>query len=333
MSGSPLADAPSFVVLPGGLPDAGAPQVSVIVPAYNEVESLALLASRVRDVFERAGRSFEIVFVDDGSTDGSAECLTKLHGGDPRVRARILDGRWGKSAALDCGIAAARGEVLVFMDADLQDLPEEVELLLAPIEAGELDLVQGWRRARSDTPFKVFASAIFNRLVSWSGGLVVRDVNCGYKAMRRAVARSLHLGDDMHRFVPVLAHRNGFRVGEVPVRHAARAFGRSRYGFARYLRGFSDILVVLVLPRVARALAPGLGTAGALLLLVSAASFAGLAISLLRGAAGYLLELGLIGFTTFLLAMGAFALSWWHRFGERTLVAGPRRHPIRTTLG
>lgn len=323
---------PALRVIEGGLEAAARPQVTVVVPAHNEQESLTLLAHRVRDVLDRAGRSFELIIVDDGSTDASEAALVALHDEDPRFRARLLQGQQGKSAALDCGVHAARGDILLWMDADLQDLPEEMELLLGPVERGELDLVQGHRAARNDTRFKVVASWIFNRLVSWAGGLDVRDVNCGFKAMRLAVARAIPLGDDMHRFVPVFAHQAGYRVGEVTVRHAARAFGASRYGWGRYLRGFVDIGIVLILPRLVRWLAPGLGAIGALSLLASAASAAALVVLMVRGPEGLLLEVGLTGLWFLSCAVAAFTLSWAQRLGVVTPVAGPRNHRVRKAL-
>ncbi|MEE2828756.1 MAG: glycosyltransferase family 2 protein, partial [Myxococcota bacterium] len=231
-------------LLVGGLAERPVPELSVVIPAHNEAPSLELVTQRVRDVLEREERSFELIVVDDGSRDGTAETLERLHREDPRIRARILAYRHGKSAALTCGFRAARGRIVVTMDADLQDLPEEIPKLIRTLEEEELDLVQAWRAERNDPRYKVFASWVFNTCCFVFSGLRLRDVNCGLKVLRRSVARRLRLGDDMHRFIPILVHRSGGRVGEVAVRHARRAFGRSKYGPMRYLRGFSDLLGV-----------------------------------------------------------------------------------------
>jgi glycosyltransferase involved in cell wall biosynthesis len=230
------------------------PDVSVVIPAHGEASALPLLLDRVAFVLERERLRFEVIVVDDGSADGSAAILRRRHGEDPRLRARILSKRHGKSAALDTGLRAARGRFVVVMDADLQDLPEEIPGLLRALDDGGFDLVQGWRQDRADPRGKVVASRVFNALCARFSGLPLHDVNCGFKAMRRHVLPSLRLGDDMHRFIPVLVQRRGFRVGEVPVRHARRAFGHSKYGPRRYARGLLDLALAVALPRGAAAL-------------------------------------------------------------------------------
>jgi glycosyltransferase involved in cell wall biosynthesis len=223
-----------------------------VIPAYNEALSLELIAGRIRDVLEREDRSYEILFIDDGSGDESWGILEQLHRSDPRVRVRRLDSHRGKSAALACGFGAARGATVVTMDADLQDLPEELPVLIAALEEQDLDLVQAWRRRRDDPAAKVFASKVFNTCCSLLSGLPLADINCGFKAMRRDVAKRLLLERDMHRFIPIFVHRDGGRVSEVPVRHARRAFGSSKYGPMRYVRGLIGLLRVVLLPRLLR---------------------------------------------------------------------------------
>lgn len=231
-------------------PQTGIPTLSIVVPAHDERTSLAQLAHRLRDVLDREGWSFELIVVDDGSRDGSANLLERLAEEDPRFRARHLPHRSGKSAALNVGFETARGTIVVTMDADLQDLPEEVPRLVHAMETRGLDLAQAWRREREDHLGKVAASWCFNLLCSTFSGLRMRDVNCGFKAIRREALEGLHLDDDMHRFIPLLVHRRGFAVGEVQVKHARRAFGRSRYGPMRYLRGFSDLVGFVLANRI-----------------------------------------------------------------------------------
>ncbi len=238
-------------VLDGGKAPAPArPDVTVVVPAHDEEASLVVLAHSLRDVLERDGRTFELIVVDDGSADGTGRTLHRLHDEDGRFGALRLGARHGKSAALQRGIEAARGRFVVTMDADLQDLPEELPKLLSVLDGGHFDVVQAWRRDRQDARAKVAASWAFNVLCSSFSGLRLRDVNCGMKAMTAEAAAALELGDDMHRFVPVLLHRRGFRVTEVPVRHARRPFGRSKYGPFRYLRGLQDLVGVVLLDRI-----------------------------------------------------------------------------------
>jgi dolichol-phosphate mannosyltransferase len=236
-------------ILPGGRAEHAPPEVSVVVPAHDEARSLVLLAHRLRDVLERDGRTFEVVIVDDGSGDGSGRLLHQLHAEDARFRAVRLGRRQGKSAALRCGLEASCGSIVVMMDADLQDLPEELPRLLGVLGTGHFDVVQAWRSDRQDARGKIAASWAFNALCSAFSGVRLRDVNCGFKAMTREAASALDLRDDMHRFIPVMLHRRGFRVTEVAVRHARRPFGRSKYGPLRYFRGMGDLLTVALLER------------------------------------------------------------------------------------
>ncbi len=234
----------------------GAPSISVIVPAHNEARSLPTLVERVGQTLQAEGWSYEILVVDDGSRDNTRAVLEELQGNHPRLRARFLDRQRGKSYALSCGLRAARGDTVVFMDADLQDVPEEVPTLLRALEDGPLDLVQGWREHRADSPIKPLASVAFNRMCSSLSGLHLHDVNCGLKVFRRSALTDLRLAAGEHRFVPLLAHRTGLRVGEVKVQHSPRAFGKSRYGWSRYGVGLRDLVRIALLPRLLEALHP-----------------------------------------------------------------------------
>jgi glycosyltransferase involved in cell wall biosynthesis len=221
--------------------------ISVLLPAYNEAESLRELVPRISAVLRGlGGRSFEIVVVDDGSTDGTLPTLAELCRGEESLRAVGLRRNFGKSAALATGFQECRGRFIVTMDADLQDEPEELPAMLGDLERG-LDLVSGWKRKRRDPITKTWPSRFFNRVTSAVTGIRLHDFNCGFKAYRREVCEELVLYGEMHRYIPVLAAREGFRVGEREVRHHPRRFGSSKFGASRFLNGFLDLLEVMFL--------------------------------------------------------------------------------------
>jgi len=226
-------------------------EVSVVVPVLDEVESLGALYRELTEVLERLGRAYELIFVDDGSRDGSFLTLEKLHRSDERVRVVQLRRNFGKAAALAVGFREARGQVIVTLDADLQDDPAELPRLLQRLEDG-CDLVSGWKRERRDPWSKTLPSRVFNWVTGRLIGLGLHDFNSGFKAYRREVAEELRLYGELHRFIPALAAWRGFRVDEVPVHHRPRQFGRSKYGSARLWRGFLDLLTVLFLTRYTR---------------------------------------------------------------------------------
>lgn len=246
--------------------------ISVVVPVHNEERSIALLYDELRSALEPLHTEWEAIYVDDGSTDGSFAALTRLHAATPNVRVVRLRRNFGKAAALAAGFAQARGDVVVTIDGDLQDDPQEIPKLLAKLDEG-FDVVSGWKTRRRDSWPKVALSRGFNAMTGWMTGVHLHDVNCGLKAYRAEVVRSLRIYGELHRFIPVLAHHRGYRIAELPVNHRPREHGRSRYGLERYVRGFLDLLGVSFMGRYRHrplhlfgGLGLGLGALGTLIL-------------------------------------------------------------------
>jgi len=218
-----------------------APHITVLVPAWNEAESIPALHREIVAVLETLGRPWEVLYVDDGSRDGTDEAIAALAAADTRVRGVSLRRNFGKSAALATGFDLARGEWVVTMDADLQDDPAELPRLIEHLEHG-YDLVSGWKKNRKDPITKTVPSMLFNAVTSWVAGIRLHDFNCGFKIYRREVTQAIEVYGEFHRFMPALAHWAGFRVGEAPVHHRARRFGHSKFGAARFVNGFLDLL-------------------------------------------------------------------------------------------
>ena len=251
--------------------------ISVIIPLYNEKDSLTeLYRGVVQELFSHSS-DFEIIFVDDGSTDGSFEVLKELQGKDRRIKIIRFRRNFGKSSALSAGFRVAEGEVIVTMDADLQDRPSEMLKLLARLEEG-WDLVSGWKRQRKDPWGKRLASRVFNRLTAFLTGVRLHDINCGFKAYRRKVIEEVKVYGEMHRYIPVLASYRGFRVDEVPIEHRARPHGKSKYGAGRLWGGFFDLLTVVMLTRYNSKPLHVFGVLGVFLLLIGSLIEAYLAV-------------------------------------------------------
>lgn len=217
--------------------------VSVIMPAYNEAPNLLEVVPRVLGVLDTLPGTHELLVVDDGSTDGTPDVLHELRTRRPDLRAVRLRRNVGKSAALQSGLDHSRGETIVLLDADGQDQPEEIPLLLAALDE-RLELVTGRRVERQDRFVKRHTSRLYNRVTAKVTGVEGSDFNSGLKAMRRAVVEPMSLYGELHRYIPVLAKWSGFRVGEVPVHHAERLHGTTKFGRARFWRGFLDLLTV-----------------------------------------------------------------------------------------
>jgi len=222
--------------------------ISVVIPIFNERQSLEELYSALDRALRPLESDSEIVFVDDGSTDGSYEVLARLHQGDSRVKVIRLRTNFGKSVALSVGFEHALGDRIVTLDGDLQDDPKEIPRFLEKLEEG-YDLVSGWKFERHDPLSKTVPSRIFNKVVSVLTGVALHDMNCGFKAYRREVVENIRIYGELHRFIPVLARWKGFRMAEIQVEHHRRRFGRSKYGMERFVRGFLDLLTVLFLTR------------------------------------------------------------------------------------
>jgi len=221
--------------------------ISLVIPVYNEAESLEPLYAEIQAVAAAEALDVEILFVDDGSKDGSWAVIEKLASQSPKVQGIRFRRNFGKAAALMAGFRAAKGEFVITMDADLQDDPAEIPRFLKALEAGPLDVVAGWKKVRHDPWHKVYPSRIFNALVGWMTGVRLHDHNCGMKAYRAAVLREVRLYGELHRFIPVLAAARGFKVGEIVINHRARKFGSSKYGVRRFIKGFLDLMTVYFL--------------------------------------------------------------------------------------
>ena len=220
--------------------------LSIVIPVLNEEANLKPLYSELKEALEALERSYEIVFVDDGSTDSSAQVLAELHEADDQVKVIEFRRNFGKTAALTSGFRLSQGQIVVTMDADLQDAPAEIGGLLDKLEKG-YDLVAAWRFERRDPLSKTLPSRIFNWTVACLTGVRLHDFNCGFKAYRRPVTEEVKLYGELHRFIPVLAFLKGFRIAEVKVVHRPRRAGRSKYGVGRLGRGFLDFLTVIFL--------------------------------------------------------------------------------------
>jgi len=262
----------------------GSVDLSVVVPVFNERDSITDLLGEILAACARLGGSSEVIFVDDGSTDGSAELLEGLAAEQPGVRLVKLRRNFGKSAALQAGFEQTRGEAVVTMDGDGQDDPAEIPALVARLGDG-YDIVSGWKRERRDPLLKRYPSLFFNRVTARFSGLALHDFNCGLKAYRGAAVRSLDLYGEQHRFIPVIGFQRGWRVSELAVNHRPRLHGRSKFGPERYVRGFLDLMTVLFIGRYQYRPLHLFGSLGLVLLFIGVIVSAVLSVQWLGGEA------------------------------------------------
>lgn len=220
--------------------------ISVVVPAYNEVESLPELTAWIKNVMHQNQFSYEVILVDDGSNDGSWKKIEELKEKDSSIKGIKFRRNYGKSAALNVGFAAANGDVVITMDADLQDSPDEIPKLYRRIKEEKLDLISGWKKKRYDPITKTIPTKFFNAATrSMSGIHNLHDFNCGLKAYRKEVVKNIEVYGEMHRYIPVIAKWAGFKkIGEQVVEHRARKYGTTKFGFSRFVNGFLDLLSI-----------------------------------------------------------------------------------------
>jgi glycosyltransferase involved in cell wall biosynthesis len=222
--------------------------ISIIIPALNEADALPELIERTDTVLQQLARPYEILVIDDGSTDDTPLVLRELSHLYSHLSVIRFRRNYGKAAALSEAFSRAQGNFLITLDGDLQDPPEEIPHLLQQLQE-RYDVVCGWKQDRQDSWLRVFGSRLFNLLTGLMTGLKLHDINCGLKGYRRQVVQELRLYGEMHRFIPVIARQRGFLIGEIPVQHSARRFGRSRYGWSRPLSGLFDLITLIMLGR------------------------------------------------------------------------------------
>ena len=252
--------------------------LSIVVPLFNEEESLAELKAWIDRVLK--GRSYEVIFVDDGSRDDSWNVVSTLAQEDPsRVVGIRMARNYGKSAGLQLGFQAAQGRVVITMDADLQDSPEEIPELERKIIEDGFDLVSGWKKKRHDPLSKTIPTRLYNAATRWISGIQLNDFNCGLKAYRLEVVKAIEVQGEMHRYIPILAKSAGFdRIGEQVVQHQARKYGSSKFGLERFINGFLDLMTIGFMSRFSRKPMHFFGALGVLMFLVSLVGFSWIAV-------------------------------------------------------
>ncbi len=245
-------------------------QVSVVIPLFNEDESLPELCSWITRVMDQEKLSYEVILIDDGSTDNSWEVITQISAANQAFKGIQFQRNYGKSAALNEGFKAAQGEVVITMDADMQDSPDEIPALRDMIVHGEFDLVSGWKKKRFDnTLTKNIPSKLFNAVARKSSGIQLNDFNCGLKAYKHKVVKSIEVYGEMHRYIPILAKGSGYKkIGEKVVEHRARKYGVTKFGWQRFVNGFLDLATILFLGKFGKRPMQFFGLLGTLFFLI-----------------------------------------------------------------
>jgi glycosyltransferase involved in cell wall biosynthesis len=224
------------------------PRISLVIPLFNEQDSLSSLHVQLTQAMAGVSDDYEILYIDDGSTDRSSAILEDIHRDDPHVSVIQLRRNFGKSAAINAGFKEATGDLIFTLDADLQDDPAEIPRFLEKVAEG-YDVVSGWKKTRHDPLSRRIASLVYNRTVAFFTGVRLHDINCGFKCYRSEVIREIEVYGELHRFIPPLAQARGFLIGEIPVRHHPRKHGKSRFGAERLLSGFFDFLTTILITR------------------------------------------------------------------------------------
>jgi glycosyltransferase involved in cell wall biosynthesis len=244
-------------------------KISVVIPVFNEADTIVELGRRLRQTLDLLALPYDVILVDDGSTDATASRILKLTQDHPQFRWIAFRRNRGKSEALAAGFREATGNIIVMMDADLQDLPEEIPKLLDALETNQWDLVNGRRLRRQDSWFKRLQSSVYNVVTRWATGVAIHDLNCGFKAFRREAISGIELYGELHRYFIALVHHNGFRIGEVPVEHQPRHHGVSKYGYDRIIKGALDLLTIVFLTHFFQSPLYLFGTIGLTLIVLS----------------------------------------------------------------
>jgi glycosyltransferase involved in cell wall biosynthesis len=305
-------------------------KLSLVIPAYNEVESIPVLIGEIREVCEREGIAYEVIVIDDGSKDGTFACVESLAAQDARVKGVQFRHNCGKAAALSEGFKRSQGAYVITMDADLQDNPTEIPGIIKLLEDGA-DLVSGWKKKRYDPLHKTLPSKLFNAVTSRVAGVKLNDFNCGLKGYKSEVVKSLDLYGELHRYIPVMANWNGYKVVEKVVEHRARKFGHSKYGWARLTNGPFDLVTLVFLHRYTSRPLHLFGFIGLLFSFVGAAILAGFAIEWALTGNGHVRPLMLAGVAFMIVgvqfvSIGLLGEMINHRMTERN-------NPVRREIG
>jgi glycosyltransferase involved in cell wall biosynthesis len=248
--------------------------VSLVIPLLNEEESLPELCSWIKRVCDQASLTYEVLFIDDGSRDQSWSVIQSLRAQNPCVKGIRFQRNYGKSAALHTGFEVAQGEIVITMDADMQDSPDEIPELVRMIREDGYDLVSGWKKKRHDPLSKTIPTKLYNWATRKMSGIKLHDFNCGLKAYRNEVVKSIEVYGEMHRYIPVIAHREGYkRIGEKVVEHRARQYGTTKFGLERFINGPLDLLTIMFISRFGKRPMHIFGTIGALMFLIGLGLF------------------------------------------------------------
>lgn len=223
-------------------------KISIVIPVFNEEDSIFPLVNEIRKVFKNMDVWYEIIMIDDGSTDKSLSTIIELSKTDKKIKFVSFRKNYGKSAALQTGFKQAVGEAVITMDSDLQDDPNEIPALLKKLDEG-FDVVSGWKKIRQDPFIKKVSSKFFNFVTRIFSGIKIHDFNCGLKAYRKSVTESLNVYGELHRYMPVLAHWQGYSIAEIPVKHHPRRYGKTKFGISRFFKGFIDLITVVFTTR------------------------------------------------------------------------------------